>query len=92
MDGQMEEHDFHGLRKNSTLHLILGGAAVHRCDNRLVLNAGFSCRGHAARVKALFPQPLPVVLQVFIDQVFGTAESGAHPGERKATKFSRHDA
>jgi hypothetical protein len=27
---------------NPTLHIILGGAAVHRCDKRLVLNAGFS--------------------------------------------------
>jgi hypothetical protein len=24
------------------LTLILGGAAVHRCDNRLVFSAGFS--------------------------------------------------
>jgi hypothetical protein len=33
---------FHRLRKNSMLHLILGGAALQRCNNRLVLNAGFS--------------------------------------------------
>jgi hypothetical protein len=28
--------------KNPILNLILGGAAVHRCDNRLVFSAGFS--------------------------------------------------
>jgi hypothetical protein len=32
----------HRLLQNSTLSLILGGAAVHRCDNRLVFSAGFS--------------------------------------------------
>jgi hypothetical protein len=36
------------LRKNSVLHLILGGAAVYRCDNRIVLNAAL-----AAEVKDL---------------------------------------
>jgi hypothetical protein len=29
------------LRKNSLLHLILGGAAVYRCDKRLVSKVGF---------------------------------------------------
>jgi len=28
--------------KKSILHLILGGAAVHRCDNWPALNDGFS--------------------------------------------------
>jgi hypothetical protein len=28
--------------KNSILFLLLGGAAVHRCDNRLVFSDGFS--------------------------------------------------
>jgi hypothetical protein len=30
------------LRKNSMLHLILGGAAVYRCDNRRIFSIGFS--------------------------------------------------
>jgi hypothetical protein len=31
-----------GLRKESMRELILGGAALQRCDNRSVLNGGFS--------------------------------------------------
>jgi hypothetical protein len=30
------------LLKNSISSLILGGAAVHRCDKRTVFGAGFS--------------------------------------------------
>jgi len=30
------------IAKNSILSLILGGAAVHRCDRRLAIGAGFS--------------------------------------------------
>jgi hypothetical protein len=43
------------LRKNSTLHLILGGAAVHRCDNRLVLNTALAAEGAGSRSEAIFP-------------------------------------
>jgi hypothetical protein len=28
--------------QNSTLHLLLGGAAVYRCDNWLIFGIGFS--------------------------------------------------
>jgi hypothetical protein len=36
-----------GWRSRSPpLHLLLGGAAVYRCDKRPVLNAGFSRWGH----------------------------------------------
>ena len=31
------------LRKKSGLRLFLGGAAVHRCDNRLAFSDGFWC-------------------------------------------------
>jgi len=31
-----------GLANSPMLYLILGGAAVHRCDNRLVCRYGFS--------------------------------------------------
>ncbi len=34
-----KERAFNRLRKNSILRLILGGAAVYRCDNRPLLNA-----------------------------------------------------
>jgi hypothetical protein len=33
------------LAENSILVLLLGGAAVHRCDNRLVCGAGFTGGG-----------------------------------------------
>jgi hypothetical protein len=33
------------------LHLILGGAAVHRCDNWLVYGIGFSRWGKRRRAK-----------------------------------------
>jgi hypothetical protein len=34
--------DRYSLLKNSMLRLPWGGAAVYRCDNRLVFSAGFS--------------------------------------------------
>jgi hypothetical protein len=45
------------LRKNSILCLILGGAAVHRCDNRFVLNAASAAEVTILDRKRLFPQP-----------------------------------
>ena len=35
------------LRKKSVLHLILGGAAVHRCDKRTILNEALAAEGVA---------------------------------------------
>jgi hypothetical protein len=32
----------HNVRKKSVLHLILGGAAVHRCDNWLVFKSALA--------------------------------------------------
>jgi hypothetical protein len=46
----------HSLRKKSALHLILGGAAVHRCDNSPTFNGGFSRRGQTVTQEILFPQ------------------------------------
>src|SRR5208282_5540678 len=40
------------------LHLILGGAAVHRCDKRLVLNAALAAEGAPSAPEGFFPQPL----------------------------------
>jgi hypothetical protein len=42
--------------------LILGGAALQRCDNWPVFNTGFSRRSKTAARKTLFPQPLKPVL------------------------------
>ena len=38
-------HKLHRLRKNSVLHLILGGAAVHRCGKCIVLNPALAAAG-----------------------------------------------
>jgi len=44
------------LRKKSMLQLILGGAAVHRCDNFRISTIGFSrCRA-TLRAQETFPQ------------------------------------
>jgi cytochrome c-type biogenesis protein CcmH/NrfF len=45
------------LRKNSTLLLILGGAALQRCGNWLVFGTGFSRWGQTSAPKTLFQQP-----------------------------------
>ena len=44
-------------RHKSILRLILGGAAVHRCDKKHISNVGFSRCGITAARKILFPQP-----------------------------------
>jgi hypothetical protein len=42
--------------EKSLLHLILGGAAVHRCDNRLLFSTGFSRLGQNADRERVFQQ------------------------------------
>ncbi|MGA7560981.1 MAG: hypothetical protein WCF61_12235 [Terriglobales bacterium] len=44
------------LREKSMLHLILGGAAVHRCDNLRISTIGFSRCGATLRAQETFPQ------------------------------------
>jgi hypothetical protein len=46
----------HNLRKKPALPLILGGAAVYRCGNRLVLNSALAAEGTALDQELLFPQ------------------------------------
>jgi hypothetical protein len=46
------------LLKNSILLAILGGAALQRCDNCIVLNAALAAEGAALAQKRLFPQPV----------------------------------
>src|ERR1019366_6907268 len=45
------------LRKNSTLLLFLGGAALQRCGKCIVLNPALAAEGTALAQKRLFPQP-----------------------------------
>jgi hypothetical protein len=49
-------YDFTGCGKNSILLLILGGAAVYRCDNRLVLFTALAAEVCQSVFEALFPQ------------------------------------
>jgi hypothetical protein len=46
------------LAEKLGLRLLLGGAAVYRCDNRLVFSVGFSRCGDTSSRKTLFPQPV----------------------------------
>ena len=48
----------HRLRKKPALPLLLGGAAVYRCGNRLVLNSALAAEGTALDQELLFPQPV----------------------------------
>jgi len=49
------------------LHLILGGAALQRCDNRFVFTSGFSRRGQAVRHERIFQQPASAIDSNLID-------------------------
>jgi hypothetical protein len=46
-------------------YLLLGGAAVYRCDNRLVFSVGFSRWGDAQARKTFFPQPVKRYFTLF---------------------------
>jgi hypothetical protein len=46
----------HNLRKKPALPLLLGGAAVYRCGNCLVLNSALAAEGAALDQELLFPQ------------------------------------
>jgi hypothetical protein len=46
------------LRKNSISRVILGGAALQRCGNAIVLNAALAAEATGLDRKRLFPQPL----------------------------------
>jgi len=51
---------FCSLRKNSRLHLFLGGAAPQRCDIHFVLNAALAAEVADFDRERLFPQPVGV--------------------------------
>jgi hypothetical protein len=44
------------LQKKPALPLLLGGAAVYRCGNHLVLNSALAAEGAALDQELLFPQ------------------------------------
>jgi hypothetical protein len=46
------------LLKNSLLHLILGGAAVYRCDKRCILIAPLGAEVTCCAAEGLFQQTL----------------------------------
>jgi hypothetical protein len=45
-----------------TLAVVLGGAAVYRCDNCIVLNAALAAEGALSAREILFPQPAGVTI------------------------------
>src|SRR5271170_6769119 len=47
------------LPKTLLLFLILGGAAVHRCDNCIVLNTALAAAGTSSRTETTTPQAHP---------------------------------
>jgi hypothetical protein len=53
------------LRKNSVLHLILGGA-VHRCGKRIVLNPALTAEG-APSVRELVFRSVNQLVPVLLD-------------------------
>ena len=56
------------MLKNSILLAILGGAALQRCDNYIVLNAALAAEGAALAQKRLFPQPASKYPQRMVQQ------------------------
>jgi hypothetical protein len=46
------------LAEKPALPLFLGGAAVYRCGNRLVLNSALAAEGTALDQELLFSQPV----------------------------------
>ena len=46
------------LGKNPMLHLILGGAAVYRCDKQTIFNKALAAEVRCRLTIGLFPQPV----------------------------------
>jgi Flp pilus assembly protein TadD len=53
--------------------LFLGGAAVYRCDNRLIFSAGFSRCGDTSARKTLFPHPVKASIKVKYQMISRTS-------------------
>ncbi len=57
------------MLKNSILGLTLGGAAVHRCDNRLVLSPASAAEGDCGKHKVFLANCLAAAEQLrFLDE------------------------
>jgi hypothetical protein len=52
----LKGHGFNSLRKNSILSLLLGGAALQRCDNSFVLTPPLGAEVAFSAAKRIFPQ------------------------------------
>jgi hypothetical protein len=80
------------LRKNSALHLILGGAAVHRCDNCVVLNAASAAEVTVPVRERLSPQsarqPVTTIGDQYTTGTFYELSSRA-TGAPRAPRFWR---
>ena len=50
----------HNMHRNSMWHLVLGGAALQRCDNWILSIVGFSRCGQTAAQEAFFPQRVTI--------------------------------
>jgi hypothetical protein len=60
------------------LHLILGGAAVHRCVNRAILNKALAAEGLAFAQKRLFLQALKLYFQQLPRNIYETSAKRRH--------------
>ena len=54
------------LRKNSMLHLFLGGAALQRCGNCTVFSAALAAEVAHSALELVFPQPASVLSLMFV--------------------------
>jgi lipopolysaccharide assembly LptE-like protein len=72
------------LRKDSVARLPLGGAALQRCDNRLLSIVGFSRCGQTAAPEVLFPQRVTIRSAVVFTLVVGLAAAFTGCGYHRA--------
>jgi penicillin amidase len=71
-------------QKKPVSHLILGGAAVHRCGHRTLLKKALAAEGAAFAQKRLSPQ---AVKPAIFKALNGAAESVPYPGPASSSEF-----
>jgi hypothetical protein len=69
--------------------LILGGAALPRCDNRLVVGGGFSRRGQRGPRKTIFRQLAGTLSSLLISAALASAQTGPEPLEKVLDRTSQ---
>jgi F-type H+-transporting ATPase subunit b len=77
----------HSLRQESMLHLILGGAAVHRCGNRTILNKALAAEVAAFAQKIL----LVLALSAFLWAVPAPANAQEQTSAPQASAEPQND-